>query len=160
LSELSFEMSVLNAVNSNQFDEIDDLLININKNLDRELTEGKIQLQNCENLIKFKNTVITEEMLDKANAADDGSITIVDDVDDTLIDDDSDDVSMDKYFQGYEKNKTIDEIDKKVEIIDGDAPQKITTSNKQNDDALLTDDDSLHPTNINVSQDNEEAKYL
>jgi hypothetical protein len=30
----------------------------------------------------------------------------------------------------------------------------------QNDDALLTDEDSLHPTNINVSQDKEEAKYL
>jgi hypothetical protein len=75
------------------------------------------------------------------------------------FDDESDDVSIDIYIQGYEKNKTIDEIDKTVEIIDGDTPKKITTSNMQNDDALLTDDDSLHPTNINVLQDNKEAKY-
>jgi hypothetical protein len=80
LLELSFEMSVLNSVNSNQFDEIDEVLISINNNVDRELTEGKIQLQNCKKLIKFKNTVITEEILDNAEAADDGSITNGDDV--------------------------------------------------------------------------------
>jgi hypothetical protein len=100
-------MSVLNAFNSNQFDEIDDLLINISNNVDRELTEGKIQLQNCKNLINFKNTVITEEILDNADAADDGSITIVDDVNDTLFDGESDDVSIDKYFQEYEKTKQM-----------------------------------------------------
>jgi hypothetical protein len=105
LSELSFEMSALCAVNSNQFDEIDDLLTNIINSIDREIAEGKIQLQNCENLIKFNNTVITEEILDNEDAADDGSITIVDDVNDTLFDDESDDVSIDKYFQGNERTK-------------------------------------------------------
>jgi hypothetical protein len=77
-----------------------------------------------------------------------------------LFDDESNAVSIDKYFQGYEKKKTIDEIDKTVEIVNGDTPQKITASDMQNDDALLTDDNSLHSTIINVSQDNKEAKYL
>jgi hypothetical protein len=67
LLESSFEMSVLNAVNNKGLEEMKQVMNEISTTLDKDLTAGKISLQNCENVIKFKETVITEVIIPTIN---------------------------------------------------------------------------------------------
>jgi hypothetical protein len=121
LTETSFEISVLNAVNNKQLQDLKETIKDINKKIDKDLDKKKKMMQQCKELEKFleesdsdNESVNDNEMIENI----DGDISVhtivskLNDCDNLSIESDNyedDDVPLEDYFSEY-KNTTNEDL--------------------------------------------------